>query len=163
MKCDAEGFAALYGTVYTDMYRFALCMMKNSHDAEDAVSEAVIQAYEHIGSLRSEESFRSWIFTILANTCRRKWRQQEKDQEKAEWTFFSSEEGKRPGLGAGRGREERLCHPGGGGAAHRGAVRVWRVHQRGDRGVSGEEPLHRALKAEPGAGQNESDTRSARL
>ena len=96
MKCDAEGFAALYGTVYTDMYRFALCMMKSSHDAEDAVSEAVIQAYEHIGSLRSEESFRSWIFTILANTCRRKWRQQEKDQEKAEWTFFSSEEERAP-------------------------------------------------------------------
>ena len=96
MKCDAEGFAALYSTVYTDMYRFALCMMKSSHDAEDAVSEAVIQAYEHIGSLRSEESFRSWIFTILANTCRRKWRQQEKDQEKAEWTFFSNEEERAP-------------------------------------------------------------------
>ncbi|HIX99718.1 RNA polymerase sigma factor [Faecalicatena contorta] len=96
MKCDAEGFAALYSTVYTDMYRFALCMMKSSHDAEDAVSEAVIQAYEHIGSLRSEESFKSWIFTILANTCRKKWRQQERDQKKAELSFFSGEDESAP-------------------------------------------------------------------
>ena len=51
MKCDAEGFAAMYSTVYMDMYRFALCMMKSSHDAEDAVSEAVVKAYESIGTL----------------------------------------------------------------------------------------------------------------
>ena len=33
MKCDAEEFAAMYSAVYVDMYRFALCMMKNPHDA----------------------------------------------------------------------------------------------------------------------------------
>ena len=92
MKCDAESFAAMYSYVYTEMYRFALCMMKTSHDAEDAVSEAVIQAYEHIGSLRSEEAFKSWIFAILANTCRKKWRQQEKERKKAELSFFAEEE-----------------------------------------------------------------------
>ena len=70
MKCDAKAFAKMYETVYRDLYRFALCTMKNSHDAEDAVSEAVMNAYEHIASLRSEESFRSWIFTILVNVCR---------------------------------------------------------------------------------------------
>ena len=82
MKCDAEGFAAMYSTVYMDMYRFALCMMKSSHDAEDAVSEAVVKAYESIGTLRSEEAFKSWIFTILANTCRTKWRRQEREQKR---------------------------------------------------------------------------------
>lgn len=32
----------------------------------------VIAAYENIHKLKKEESFRSWIFTILANQCRRK-------------------------------------------------------------------------------------------
>ena len=96
MKCDAEGFAAMYSTVYMDMYRFALCMMKSSHDAEDAVSEAVVKAYESIGTLRSEEAFKSWIFTILANTCRTKWRRQEREQKKAELSFFTEEDAAAP-------------------------------------------------------------------
>lgn len=96
MKCDAEGFAAMYSTVYMDMYRFALCMMKSSHDAEDAVSEAVVKAYESIGTLRSEEAFKSWIFTILANTCRTKWRRQEMEQKKAELSFFTEEDAAAP-------------------------------------------------------------------
>ena len=47
MRCDAHTFAQMYETVYIDLYRFALCMMKNKHDAEDAVGEAVLKAYEN--------------------------------------------------------------------------------------------------------------------
>ena len=53
---DAKAFSGLYARIYK----------------EDAVSEAVIAAYENIHKLKKEESFRSWIFTILANQCRRK-------------------------------------------------------------------------------------------
>lgn len=72
MKCDASTFAQLYETVYQDLFRFALCLMKDGHDAEDAVSEAVVSAFENIRKLRKAESFKSWIFTILANVCKRK-------------------------------------------------------------------------------------------
>ena len=74
MKCDASTFAQLYETVYHDLYRFALCLVKDGHDAEDAVSEAVVSAFENIGKLRKAESCKSWIFTILANVCKRKLR-----------------------------------------------------------------------------------------
>lgn len=70
MKCDAKQFAQMYETVYTELYRFALCLMKSQQEAEDAVSEAVLSAYENIRKLRREEAFKSWIFTILANVCR---------------------------------------------------------------------------------------------
>ena len=30
----------MYETVYRDLYRYALCLMKNPQEAEDAVSEA---------------------------------------------------------------------------------------------------------------------------
>ena len=78
MRCDAHTFAQMYETVYIDLYRFALCMMKNKQEAEDAVSEAVLKAYENMGKLRDKEAFRSWIFTITANTCKRRLRKEAK-------------------------------------------------------------------------------------
>ena len=74
MKCDAAAFAGMYETIYKDLYRYALCMMRNSHDAEDVVSETVIKGYERIHTLRSEDAFKSWMFTILSNVCKRKWK-----------------------------------------------------------------------------------------
>lgn len=66
---DTKAFSALYSRNYTDMYRFALYMLGSPHDAEDAVSETVIAAYEGISRLRKDESFGSWIFVILSNRC----------------------------------------------------------------------------------------------
>lgn len=71
MVCDRTKFQELYEMVYQDLYRYALCLLRNAHDAEDCVSEAVIAAYENIGRLRREEAFKSWIFTILANVCKK--------------------------------------------------------------------------------------------
>lgn len=51
MKCDAAAFAGMYETIYKDLYRYALCMMRNPHDAEDVVSETVIKGYERIHTL----------------------------------------------------------------------------------------------------------------
>ena len=75
MKCDAAKFAGMYETIYKDLYRFALCTLRNPQDAEDAVSEAVIQGYEHIASLRREDAFKSWMFKILSNICKKKQKQ----------------------------------------------------------------------------------------
>ena len=59
----------LYESVYQDLYRFAYYYMGNPQDAEDVVSETVLKAYEKFSSLRSESSFRAWIFKILINVC----------------------------------------------------------------------------------------------
>lgn len=69
---DARAFAELYRSVYRELYRFALYTLKNSHDAEDAVSDTVTDAWAQISSLRRDESFKSWIFRILSNKCRRR-------------------------------------------------------------------------------------------
>lgn len=79
MRCDTKTFAQMYETVYKDLYRFALCMMRNPQDAEDAVSEAVVAAYENIGKLKKEDAFKSWIFAILSNVCKKKWRNAAKE------------------------------------------------------------------------------------
>ena len=83
MRCDAHTFAQMYETVYIDLYRFALCLMKNKQDAEDAVSEAVIKAYENIWKLKDEKAFKSWIFTITANTCKMRLKDSAKKKSKS--------------------------------------------------------------------------------
>lgn len=65
-----ERFVELYQTVYKDLYRLAFYYLGNQQDAEDAVQETALSAYEHFGRLRNEESFRPWIFKILVNCCR---------------------------------------------------------------------------------------------
>ena len=39
---DVDAFAALYSEIYLDLYRFALYSLRSPADAEDAVSETVI-------------------------------------------------------------------------------------------------------------------------
>ena len=72
MICSVKRFSEMYETVYRDLYHYALCLMKNPQEAEDAVSEAVVAAYENIHKLKKEEAFRSWIFTILTNKCKKR-------------------------------------------------------------------------------------------
>lgn len=66
-----EGFMELYRTVYKDMYRLAYYYMGSAEDAEDAVQETAMAAYEHFGRLKDKEAFRPWIFKILANRCKK--------------------------------------------------------------------------------------------
>ncbi len=67
---DRQAFAMLYEEVYQDLYRYAVWMLGHREDAEDAVADTVMDAFRQIGSLRSAEAFRGWIFRILSNKCR---------------------------------------------------------------------------------------------
>lgn len=49
------------------MYRLARGMVRSDADAQDAVAEAVMNAWEHLGDLRELSSFRPWIMRITAN------------------------------------------------------------------------------------------------
>lgn len=69
---DAEAFAELYESVYKDLYRFAFYTLQNQHDAEDVVSEAVLDAYRTIYQLKDPKAFKSWIFTIVSCKCKKK-------------------------------------------------------------------------------------------
>ena len=53
------------------MYRLSFGILRNKEDAEDAVGEAVLKAYEHIDSLRDAAKFRQWIMQITANEARK--------------------------------------------------------------------------------------------
>ena len=64
-----EAFCSLYGNYKDRLYRYALYRLGDPTEAEDAVSECVLAAWQRIGSLRSGKAFGSWIFRILSNCC----------------------------------------------------------------------------------------------
>lgn len=68
---DAHAFARLYERYYEDLYRFAFCYTRHAQKAEDAVSQAVLKAYENLQKLRNNNSFKNWLFQITANECRK--------------------------------------------------------------------------------------------
>lgn len=67
---DTDAFARLYEKYYADLYRFAYCLLRGSQTVEDAVSSAVLKAYEKLPDLRKNSSFKSWLFQITARECR---------------------------------------------------------------------------------------------
>jgi len=69
---DAHAFAMLYEEIYEDLFRYAYYMLQNKQDAQDAVSEGVLAAFQGIHKLRKAEAFRSWMFQIVTNICKRK-------------------------------------------------------------------------------------------
>ncbi len=68
---DKDAFSMLYEYIYMDLYRYALSVLKNPYYAEDAVSETVLSAYNSITSLKKNGAFKSWIFVILTNKCKK--------------------------------------------------------------------------------------------
>lgn len=95
MKCDEDMFVQMYEGVYKDLFRYALCVLGHVQEAEDAVSEAVIAAYGNIHKLRKPEAFKSWIFTILSNICRKRLKKMAKeapDQDENIWGSLKTEE-----------------------------------------------------------------------
>ena len=73
---SAAAFGQLYADYAADLYRFALWYLHNPANAEDAVQEALLSAWQHIRSLRREDAFRPWLFQILANACKSQLRKQ---------------------------------------------------------------------------------------
>lgn len=70
-KGDSHAFARLYEIYYKDLYHFALYYTKDSITAEDAVSSAVLKAFEQLHKLRKNDAFKSWLFQITANECKK--------------------------------------------------------------------------------------------
>ena len=95
-------FEENYRQVYRDLYQFALYTLGNPQDAEDVVSDAVVDAYQSYGKLRNQEAFRAWIFKILTAKCKRKLKEYVNKtveleesglaQEDREWTVEESQD-----------------------------------------------------------------------
>lgn len=70
MGGDVEAFALLVTRYRPRLSRYALRMLGNREDAQEALQDAFIRAYRAIGRCDDPERFGSWLFSILVNRCR---------------------------------------------------------------------------------------------
>lgn len=64
---EAKKFCENVEKYQNDMYVMAYAILRNETDAEDAVSNAILKAYENIGKLRSLRKMRAWLLAITKN------------------------------------------------------------------------------------------------
>ena len=67
---DVRAFAALVDAYYARCLRFALHMLANRDDAEEAVQDTFVRVYRALPKYEEREAFEPWLFRILANRCR---------------------------------------------------------------------------------------------
>jgi RNA polymerase sigma-70 factor (ECF subfamily) len=51
-------------------YKRAFRFLGNAHDAEDAVQDALLSAYRHLGQFRGKAQLSTWLTTIVINSAR---------------------------------------------------------------------------------------------
>lgn len=68
---DKEAFDALYEKYKNILLRMAYLVSGQMSEAEDIVQETFVKCYLHIGELKKDEGFKSWLFQILYRTAYR--------------------------------------------------------------------------------------------
>ena len=70
-RITQEELSALIMDNKAGMYRLAFSILRNDADAQDAVSEAIVLAFEKCHQLRKTSSAKSWLMQILVNSSKK--------------------------------------------------------------------------------------------
>lgn len=82
---DVRAFATLVDMYYARCLRFALHMLADRSDAEEAVQDTFVRLYRALPSYREQDSFEPWLFRILGNRCRTAGAKQRRHSEVIEY------------------------------------------------------------------------------
>ena len=66
-KGDKPAFDEVIRLCVPEMFRIAMSILNNKDDADDAVCETVVKAYENLHTLKDCKIFRTWMIRILIN------------------------------------------------------------------------------------------------
>jgi RNA polymerase sigma-70 factor, ECF subfamily len=72
LRGDVHAYAAIVRRYEGQCTRYADRLLRDRAEAEDAVQETFISAYDALGRYSEQSRFRTWLFTILINQCRRR-------------------------------------------------------------------------------------------
>ena len=81
-KGNEEAFSKLILAEKDSLYKIAISRMKTIEDAEDVIQETVIEAYVKMHTIRKNESFKSWIRTILLDMIKTFYERKDKKNKK---------------------------------------------------------------------------------
>jgi RNA polymerase sigma-70 factor (ECF subfamily) len=64
-----DAFGSLVDRYLDEAYAIAVSVLRDAHDAEDAVQSAFIRALERIDQLKPGSPFGPWFYRVLRSTC----------------------------------------------------------------------------------------------
>lgn len=67
---EVDVFSTLVDRYYDRCARFAVRMLGNRDDAEDALQATFLRAYRALGRYQDRDKFSAWLYRILVNQCR---------------------------------------------------------------------------------------------
>lgn len=66
---DVRAFEALARRHQATLYRLAVRVMGDPGEAEDALQEALLDAWRRIGGFRGDSAFSTWMYRVVTNRC----------------------------------------------------------------------------------------------
>jgi RNA polymerase sigma-70 factor (ECF subfamily) len=66
---DVEAFAVLVDRHHDRLGRYALHLLGNRADAEEAVQDALVRAFRSLARYQERDQFGAWVLRILVNRC----------------------------------------------------------------------------------------------
>jgi RNA polymerase sigma-70 factor (ECF subfamily) len=67
---DVDAYGLLVARYRPRLSRYAVRMLGDREDAQEALQDAFVRAYRALGRCDDPERFGSWLFSILVNRCR---------------------------------------------------------------------------------------------
>ena len=104
MAGDEDALERLLVAAQDVTWRFSMAVCGQPDDAQDAMQEALLRTFRHVGTLRDAGAFRPWLYRTVRNAClmnRRK-----KVDEPARLESLDGQ------AGSGRAIGDDLAHPG---------------------------------------------------
>lgn len=77
---DVSAFETLVGRYERKIFRLTQNITQNREDAEDAMQEAFLKAYEHLGEFQGNSRFYTWLVRIAVNQALMKLRKRRPNQ-----------------------------------------------------------------------------------
>lgn len=84
---ESAAWDALFRRYQLPLYAYAFELLRHEQTALDVVQETFINASRHLGSLRDDAKFGSWLFGIAHQKCAQHWRRPRREEPLDE-TFF---------------------------------------------------------------------------
>ena len=72
---DAMAAQELVQSYHSEIFRLALSILDDPAEAEDITQDVFLAALHALDSYRGDSAFKTWLFSITVNVCRRRWRQ----------------------------------------------------------------------------------------
>jgi RNA polymerase sigma-70 factor (ECF subfamily) len=73
---DLAAFSELFCCFQDRVYRLAVTILRDEHEAEDITQEVFLRLFRQINSYREEAAFSTWLTAITVNACRDRLRRQ---------------------------------------------------------------------------------------